>query len=121
MAIMAQFELMKPEETLLITMSLQESKENFSALRNMLDEYGVAVITGVLSSDEIRHFEELFGQDISKIVGVPPGEEDAVKEATERFCEVPNAVKARHWPVGSLLGEPFIVNHGIPLENHFLR
>lgn len=112
----AKFDLMSLEEAESLTISLLEVKQKFSALNNILEEQGVAIITDVLNFEDIIKFEELYGEDISKIVSdTKDADMDiSVKEAVERFCETPNHAKARSWPRGSQLGEPFVINHGLP-------
>jgi len=93
--------LMGPAEVAAITVPTTEVE---ARLRQVLDRYGAAIVTDVLSPQERERFEALFAADLSDLLDLEAAkaaDEDGLKVATHAVANL------REWPLASaeLLGQ----------------
>lgn len=80
--------VMSPEELNRFSVPFDEVQ---ARLPNVLSEYGIAIVTGVASDDDVARLEADFAQDLAEIVDnealAAPNLAPAIQEAHKRFVE----------------------------------
>ena len=95
-------------------------------LRNVMEEYGMVIVKGIVSSDEVKELKKLFGQDLASLIDTEallsscPSSENFVKRvencvskgegAEELYTLLPEL-----WPTGTRIGgRSFAIRCGLP-------
>lgn len=102
---------MSPEEASALTVKMEEVD---AKLTDVLDRYGAAIVTGVLSEEECQEYEKLFTEDLSELVDM----DEVQSSSAEVQAAAAAALKDVHqWPTASvpLLGMKERCQHrGLP-------
>lgn len=107
--------LMKPDEVAAVTLAFEELTSDM--LVKVLDEKGMAIITGVLDSNEVVEFESFLTEDLTELIDAEQME-NAPDVARGAFRQA-TGQGVRGWPAVSLMqlggmGGAFLQKHGLP-------
>lgn len=107
--------LMSEAEVSVVRLDFHELTSDM--LRKVLDEHGMAVISGVLSSEEVAQFEAFLREDLTELIDAEQMK-DAPGIAVDAFRQAADQ-GLRGWPSVSLMqlggmGGAFLQKHGLP-------
>mmetsp|Transcript_1972 Transcript_1972/g.3053 ORF Transcript_1972/g.3053 Transcript_1972/m.3053 type:complete len:439 (-) Transcript_1972:105-1421(-) len=94
-------------------------------LRSIMDEFGMVIVKNVVSSEEAKELERLFGQDLASLIDTKallsscPSSENLVKKVEQCVSgegdDDLSALLPEVWPTGTRIGgRSFAIRSGIP-------